>query len=252
MKLLKNVMVTFMLIILCMTYSLSVFAEESTLNGFGNPTPEELEENDKIIALKEKAVRNNEINETVYSNIMLSVPYYAQEYSYYCAPACVQMVIKYLTGTYYSQSTLASLLGTTTSETYVYMVAQVLNSLKANDGYYYGYNTIYQKDIIYAFRYAISRGYPVIPNVLTTSLNPQYAEYNLSPSGRYIVVKGYNYAEDNGGNIIMSYGNQPMAPQWHNFAYLEPFNLFGFGGTYAISSNDMNSAIAANTGYFIW
>lgn len=252
MKFLKNGMTILMVIVLCMTCSLPAIAEESIMNGFGNPTPEDLEENDRIITLKERESRNNDINEIVYTNIMLPVPYYAQEYSYYCAPACVQMVIKYLTGTYYSQSILASLLGTTTSGTYVYMVAQVLNNLKTNDGYYYGYNTIYQKDIIYAFRYAISRGYPVIPNVLTTTLNNLYSLNNLSPSGHYIVVKGYNYAEDNGGNITRYYGENPMTPQWHNFTYLEPFDLFGFGGSYTIPSSQMNSAIAANTGYFIW
>ena len=65
-----------------------------------------------------------------------SFPNNVQINGYYCGPATVQNVIKYHTGTTYSQSTLASALGTTTSGTVMANIDDVLRSY-TNKNYVY-------------------------------------------------------------------------------------------------------------------
>lgn len=62
-------------------------------------------------------------------NKVLNVPAYQQQTSYWCGPASMAMLLGY-EGRYYSQSYIASLAGTNSSEgTYVYRVRQTLNQL---------------------------------------------------------------------------------------------------------------------------
>lgn len=161
--------------------------------------------------------------------VRFTMPGYLQDNSYYCGPASVQNVVKFLTGTYYSQGTLASDLATTTSGTYVYKVAEVL---RAKTGANYEYTLNSQYNYWNAMISATNGGYPVVYNVLTSALSSAYP----FASGHYIV--GTGYATDN--YIIYS------------CYYFDPYYLSGVSGARAVNKDQMNNAINQNGGYYIW
>ena len=211
--------------------------EPDDYNGFGNPSQEEIELNEHINEMKSSYVPGDEIQ----SNYrMLNVPTYYQQEDNFCAPACVQMILKYLTGITYSQYTLANNdnLKTNNNGTIVGNIPPVLNSY-ISSSFNYAYETTSNHTIVYAFRASINQGYPCIANVQLSILYP-----GLSVSGNhYVVVKGFSYPD----NVTQS-----MNSNTKYFTYIDPYNFPGIGGTHTVTSTRMNNSINGATGYYIW
>lgn len=162
----------------------------------------------------------------------LDVPLYQQANSYYCAPACVQMVVKYLNGALISQSTLANNMGTASSGgTYVYRVTQELNNRVGG----YQYTGTWEYSFSNGLVYSIDKGKPVVCHVMTGSLPNYPTSVN---TGHYIVTTGYYIAFS--GSTSTS-----------NCRYNDPHFNNNYYGTYTCSIAKMTTAINANAGYYI-
>jgi hypothetical protein len=121
-----------------------------------------------------------------YSGRLYTNAYY-QNNGYYCGPASAQIIIKYKTGSYILQSTLASELGTTSSSgTNVWTLNTVLNNHVGNNKYQcvYSSNTILSESMIYS----IQNNYPLVYYVKLKELKGY--ENSTSESGHYIVGNG--------------------------------------------------------------
>ena len=168
------------------------------------------------------------------SGRQLSVPLYQQQEGYYCGPASVQMVLKYLTGTTYSQATLANSMGTAENGgTYVYRIRNELNSRTSAGNYQYlgTWEASFSDSLIYS----IDKNKPVICHVKTGILpNYNYA----SNTGHYIVSTGYYVAYS---------GSSATATCRYN----DPHNNNSFYGTYNCDISTMTTAINNNAGYYI-
>ena len=98
--------------------------------------PERLQQIQRIIAETNDAI-NNTYAPCSSGSETLSVPLYKQENNYYCGPASVQMVLKYF-GYTATQSKLGSIMNTNSSDgTYVYQIANGLNSYLGSGKYAY-------------------------------------------------------------------------------------------------------------------
>lgn len=168
------------------------------------------------------------------SGRQLSVPLYQQTEGYYCGPACVQMVLKYLTGTTYAQATLANSMGTSENGgTYVYRVRDGLNSYTSSGNYQYlgTWEVSFSNSLIYS----VDKNKPVICHVMTGILpNYNYA----SNTGHYIVATGY-YVAYSGSSATST------------CRYNDPHNNNSFYGTYNCDISTMATAINNNAGYYI-
>ncbi len=110
-------------------------------------------------------------------------PNYKQINNYYCGPACLQMVLKHITGTEYSQTTLANAAGTNrTDGTYVYRMRNVLNSYQST--YTYAYTLVTSvSDLSNKIESSCTYNAPVIFHAMTGSL----ATYSGNNLGHYLV-----------------------------------------------------------------
>lgn len=121
---------------LCLATS-SVFAADISPHAPDFDDPQRQAEVDAVNTQIDEFMNNAVVPYSNSSN-GLSVPLYQQANSYYCGPASVQMVVKYITGVYIQQSTLASSMGTASNGgTHVYRVAQELNSRCGSGTYQY-------------------------------------------------------------------------------------------------------------------
>ena len=91
---------------LCLATS-SVFAADISPHAPDFDDPQRQAEVDAVNTQIDEFMNNAVVPYSNSSN-GLSVPLYQQANSYYCGPASVQMVVKYITGVYIQQSTLAS------------------------------------------------------------------------------------------------------------------------------------------------
>lgn len=165
---------------------------------------------------------------------ILSVSITQQSNTYYCGPASVKMTLDYLTGNNYSQSDLATAMGTNqTDGTLVYKIPLKLNAELGNGTYEY----VSTSDVRLAdsVMYSINSGKPVICNVKTGAL----PNYNwVSNTQHYIVTYGYNYNSQSGASVSNLYYNDP---HYNNSYY----------GQYIATVSQMNAAINNNFGYYI-
>lgn len=164
---------------------------------------------------------------------ILSIPGYSQDNGDYCAPAAVQNILKYANGSSPNQSDLAHNMGTNSNGTLVYRVAQELN---AKTNFNYAYELIYNNSVGNAAINTIDMGYPLVYNVMTKSLNSNYS-FN---SPHYIVGTGYKYGFSGSSG----------------YSDLLYFDVYGFDssvfGSRWTSVTNMQNAIEANAGYYIW
>ena len=165
----------------------------------------------------------------------LPITGYKQENDYYCGPACAQIVIKYMTGTKYSQSVLAAQLGTTPLDgTIVHNMVQVINSY-AGSGIY---NSVKTHDVAFSTGViaSLEAGYPVLAHTNSSYLACYSPASNL---GHYVVIYGYRAGW---------YSNSYVA----QITYFDPYdNGSGSYGTHTISFEQMNNAINAKAGLYI-
>jgi hypothetical protein len=150
------------------------------------------------------------------------------------------MVLKYLTGQYYSQSSLAGNLGITPgSGTYVYKIPQVINQYSSA---FYSYRNTSDLHIEHAIRESVNRNHPLIVNV---DLNRLYS--SQPSSGHYIVITGYNFAYPGTPQ------NQPVSIDGFypkSVTYIDPYRPVS--GRHTVSLDRMNDACNARGGYYIY
>ena len=125
----------------------------------------------------------------------LNVPCYQQENGHYCAPATCQQVIKYVTGTSYTQTQLAEKLKTTLDGTDMTKVAPVMKSLT-------GKNYIMSPIVsVYKWRERIKTGMnnnmPPILDINTQNVSG----WPYATSGHFINISGINI--QNGNPILV-------------------------------------------------
>lgn len=160
----------------------------------------------------------------------LTIPRYKQTNNYYCGPASVQMIAKYVSGNSYSQSQLASYMNTTSGNgTVVYEMA---NGLRYYAHSQYAFSNL-SSTALSNIRTSINSGYPVVYHVMTGSLRANYP-FN---SGHFIV--GYGYS------------NLPVGGEYPSYYYYDPWygNIID---DQALRSSYLQKAINDNAGYFIW
>lgn len=164
----------------------------------------------------------------------LAVPLYQQELTYYCGPACVQMAVSYITGTKYSQSTLANYMNTSSNGgTYVYQIRNGLNAYTSAGAY--EYVTTSESSFSSSLIYSVDHGKPVICHVMTGGL-PNYS--GASNTGHYIVARAY-YVAFSGSSYTTT------------CQYNDPHYNSNYYGIYTCDMTVMLNAINANAGYFI-
>jgi hypothetical protein len=183
-------------------------------------------------------------------NRVLNVPTYKQEKSYWCGPACLQMVIKYVTGSTISQATLASEAGTTaTHGTFVYRMAEALRANSVNSKYY----SIYDVDFDTTLRSSLDKRIPAIAHLCTRYL----PVYNGKNYGHYVVLRGrYIYINAPGiepQSVKETCGGElAQAIYINNVYYTDPFDgRPGVYGRHTVPLSVMLMAIKDNAGYFI-
>ncbi|MDP4119601.1 MAG: C39 family peptidase [Bacillota bacterium] len=205
----------------------SANVENNTFNGEIIPTPEQennylqsLSESDReIIAQKTEAAQefanidgantigakgaNTVQANTVQANTVqansaaykISIPgtftMYQQENNYYCAPASVESVLEYDTGCYYTQSDIASDLGTTSSGTDATKIAPYLNT-KQDDNTYIRTATPNQSTMCNDLAFTIAGwGYPCLMSIC----NPTGANWHYGTNGHRLVINAV-YSDD--------------------------------------------------------
>lgn len=167
--------------------------------------------------------------------VQLSVPLYRQNNGYYCGPACVQMVVMFLTNTLRGQAIYAANMGTSSngSGTIVYRLTNELNAQVGAGSYRY-VNTdsvSFSANLISS----VTAGKPVVCHVMTGGL-PNYN--GVSNTGHYVVATGYYASASGSGGVANCYYNDPH----YNDAYF---------GRHTCTMMEMYDAIEDNAGYFI-
>ncbi len=106
-----------------------------------------------------------------------------QENGYYCGPATVQNVIQYHTGTKYSQSTLASKLGTTTSGTVMGNIDDVLRD-------YTGKNYVYADiESVSKWKRRVANNINDTKMAVVLDINSSnYSQWPYTTSGHFIPI----------------------------------------------------------------
>lgn len=196
------------------------------------------DENQRMIELKHIfELENNLTNITPKSagGKSLYIPGYYQETDYYCGPASVQNVLVGLGYAYRSQSQIASDMGTNSSGTMVYRIAQYINQ---NTNQYWAYQSVYNSSSVYkdfgsSLLYGIDNNQHLIPNVDASQLDSRYP----LGSGHYVVAYGYYwyFQGSTGGDKV------------YYFDVYKPY-----GGRKETTVSSMINAISTNNGYYIW
>lgn len=221
---LKKLFTTVLGIAACLSFTFTpALANESTenINAIDEEGKEYYWSDEHQAKLREK-INSNDVMPMSDGTKILSVPHYTQENSHYCAPASAQVIIKYVTGNYYSQYDLATRMKTSNTGTYVNDFTPVLKSLTGADyeytdtNQYYFYNNMVQD---------INANFPVVYDV-----DAYYFDIGYSHIGHMVVGNGY------GPNNLCYYWdvNGPFADQWH------------------ISASEMQTALIKNGGYYVW
>lgn len=143
-----------------------------------------------------------------------TVPTYKQENGYYCGPASLQMTLKHITGTKFTQTELANCAGTNKDDgTYVYKMSNTLNEKQSK--LKYAYVTVSSSlDLESKVTKSIYKEAPVIFHLKTKGLKM----YNGNNIGHYVV-----------GHTIY----QPSYDPAVQIIYNDPFEKnYGVGNVY--------------------
>ncbi len=163
---------------------------------------------------------------TAHLSTQLTFNWRTQETSYWCVPACSQILIEKVTGRLYSQSDLASRMGSSPSHgTYVNRAAPVIKQLT---GANYEYTSNQASYFLPNVKTDIANGYPVI----------------------YFVDAGYFY---NGYTVGTGHAVLGVGYQDNLVSFYDPNPVSQFNDIWQISAPDMSTALNANDGgYYIW
>lgn len=153
----------------------------------------------------------------------LGVSHYTQEQPTWCGPASMQMVVHYVTGRVYPQSTLARDLQTGLHGTYVDIFA---TQLVAYTGLAYELGQTSNGNFYNNVKADFDANYPVVYDVDVSVLDQSYSK----PAPHYVVGEGY---ATNG-----------------NLYYNDPFKSNGYSGI--ATQAKMIEALNGNGGYYIY
>lgn len=189
----------------------------------------------RIEELKEKITQcalGNDASPYGGGRVLLEIPLYQQEKTYYCGPATIQMVLDYFNITK-SQNEIAEVVHTDSTGTMVYRMRDGLNELG-----FVKYEYVATDEIAFGtgLMYSINNNVPVICHVKTGTL-PNYADGK--DTGHYVVADGYMWAQgSSAGGTSLVYYNDPH----YNDKYF---------GSYSCGWEVMEGAIERNAGYYI-
>lgn len=214
----------FALIVTCAT-PLTVSAKNGDMNGLSDEGEIYIrsEEYKNKIKKKTEWVENQSKMSLFRSPGVLGVPHYKQEQGTWCGPASMQMVVHYVTGTYYSQASLASVLGTGPNGTYIDVLA---NQLHAYTGLAYEVGLTSQGNFYNNVKADFDANYPVVYDVDASYLDPFYQGF----TPHFVVGVGYS---SNG-----------------SLHYSDPFKDSDYLRT--VSQSTMIQALNGNGGYYVY
>jgi hypothetical protein len=196
----------------------------------------------------------------------ISIPLRIQQQTYWCGPASAQEVLDYdwsylSSESKYSQSTLASNMGTDTTGTYVYKVTNALNQYKYNPNFNWIYYLISSDettaaDTIYSFqKYDVSNYEGMIYHTVT------YPYYGFDSWGeRYGLIGYFNPSTTtefyNYGHYVAGYGYSQDSSGRHKVSYLDSYQQnFGWGatqGAHSVDTRNMATCVIYNAQYVIY
>ncbi len=185
--------------------------------------------------LREKFSPESYIQRGIADRITYTAPIveHQQTTSYYCGPACVQMVYEGITGdTSHDQAWFARKLGTTTAGSYSGDIATVL---KAQTGKNYSMTNVHEQDETDFYNNianSLSCGCAVVVNV--KKVPGRYT----SNSGHFMVVHG--------SVIDTVYGLSSAY-----FTYTDPHHNNNYYGTFSMSVSNMFSAVSSGGGNYV-
>lgn len=201
----KKILTMILTLIIISSFGVIANAEAATSNFVGGDiqaTAEEEADFLESLSDEEIALMNAKIQEAndvanrpmARAATKISIPgsftIYQQETSYYCVPACVKSVLKYLTGTTYSQSSIANAMGTTTSGTYSSKIAPYLNE---KQDYNYIRTTYPEQNTMCNFLYYAVANHDT--PALMSIVNSTGANWHYATNGHRLVVNAV-YSDD--------------------------------------------------------
>jgi len=120
-------------------------------------------------------------------------PSHKQDNSYYCGPATVQVIDDYW-GSYYSQSTYANYMGTTTSGTNFSLVDNAIRAYTGISNYYY-YGGLTESGFSGKVEHALYvHHYPMATDVKIYAW--KWPNYNYNHAGHIIPIDGFSWTYD--------------------------------------------------------
>ena len=125
------------------------------------------------------------------SGCEINVTCYEQETNYWCGPATVKQVVKWITGTERAQSVYAQALGTTTAGTDMTRIPGVLNDYI--DEQHYVYASIgTQSQWFSKIQSSVYYGRPAVLDLNTNDID----SFDYDSSGHFVNVSGYNVIDN--------------------------------------------------------
>lgn len=217
-------LLSFALIVTCAN-PLTISVKDGDMNGLSDEGEIYIqsEEYQKRIKKKTEWVESQLKISRFRSAGVLGVPHYRQEQPTWCGPASMQMVVHYVTGTRYSQASLAGVLGTGAHGTYIDALA---NQLAAYTGLGYELGITSNGNFYNNVKADFDANYPVIYDVDASVLDGIYSK----PTPHFVVGVGY----DANGNLHYSDPNKDRD-------YLR-----------TVSQSTMIQALNGNGGYYVY
>ena len=217
-------LLSFVLIMTCAN-PLTINAKNGDMNGLsdeGEAYIQSDEYKNRIEKKTEWVEAQSKINRFRSAGV-LGVPHYLQEQPTWCGPACMQMVVHYVTGTHHSQASLAGVLGTGTHGTYIDVLA---NKLVGYTGLTYELGITSNGNFYNNIKADFDANYPVIYDVNASLLDPYYQGF----TPHFVVGVGY----DANGNLH----------------YSDPFKSSDYLRT--VSQSTMIQVLNGNGGYYVY
>lgn len=199
----KKLFAYVLLLAVILSFSMTVFAADSDHvdgepfnSGYRSPTKEEYEaylqnlSEEELLKIEEKYAEANRLSQMpqLLAASKISLPgtfnIYQQETNYYCVPACVKSVLKYLTGQVVSQSSIAQAMGT--SSTIGTTPDKVAPYLNARQNFYYVWESRPGQTNMCKYLYAtVANGNaPALMGII----NPSGSNWHYATGGHFLVV----------------------------------------------------------------
>lgn len=229
----KRLMRIALALIMCLSLCVPAFATDAIDADNITFTPEEIAEqiriDNRLRAMSDIFLPNPLLRARVAYEV--SVPQHQQITTYFCGPACTQMVYEGITGDLSkNQNWFASQLGTTSNGTSSSQIANTLSQL--TDANYTVANVYTSNqgvlDVYYNIANSLMQDYPVVANV------------GNIPNRYYT-----------NGHFIVIYGSMIETVDTLLYSYVDPHYNDNYYGRWYISGYDMLTALQNNHGNYV-